>query len=180
VWQRDNIEKAALIVAFIVVATAILREASESRWKKFTSAEGAFSVLMPGKPQAENQLLTLNGMKLEAHAFSVQSQTGAYFAISYVDAPTLPKETAGERMLDAQRQVLTQGDESRMLSAENLIVNGYPVRQYKAIVKGNSQADEKLFLVRRRLYILLVVHDKGEDEDDVNQFFGSFTFKPTE
>ena len=83
-------------------------------------------------------------------------------------------------MLDAQRQILTQGDESRMLSAENLVVNGYSVRQYKAIVEGGLQADEKLYLVRRWLYILVVVHHKGEDEEDVKQFFGSFTFKPIE
>jgi hypothetical protein len=86
----------------------------------------------------------------------------------------VPTASAGEKMLDAQRQVLSQGDKNRVLSAEKLSVNGYSVRLYKAIAEDGSQVDEKVYLVRRRLYILLVVHGRGQDEDDVKQFFDSF------
>jgi hypothetical protein len=178
--QSENIEKAALIVALIVAGTAILRSLPELRWKKLTSTEGRFSVLMPGKPKAESQSPVINGGKMEAHSFSVFSRTGAEFTISYVDAPVLATAVAGERMLDAQRETLTQGDESRLLSAEKLTVSGYSGRQYKAIVEDGSQVDEKVYLVNRRLYILFVVHDRGKDEDDVKKFFDSFTFKPAE
>jgi hypothetical protein len=126
----------------------------------------------------ENESPVLNGVKMEVHSFSAWSQTNAEFTVSYADGPALPTAAAGERMLDAQRQRLSRGDESKILSAEKLIVNGYSVRQYKAIPEDGLQADEKLYLVRRRLYILLVVHDKGRDEDDVKQFFDSFTFEP--
>jgi hypothetical protein len=67
-----------------------------------------------------------------------------------------------------------------MLSAEKTAVDGYSVRQYRAIVEEGLQADEKLYLVRRRLYILLVVHDRDRDESDVGKFFDSFTFEPKE
>lgn len=121
-----------------------------------------------------------NGVKMETHLFSVLSRTGVEFIVSYSDAPILPTAAAGEKILDAQRLALTQGDDSRMLSAEKLTVNGYLGRYYRARTEGGLQADEKLYLVRRRLYILLVVHDRGGDEDDVRRFFDSFTFEPGE
>jgi hypothetical protein len=164
----------------IVVGTAILKQASGSRWKKVTSSEGAFTILMPGKPKEEKETQVINGMTLEVHQFSAWSRTDGQFSVGYVDAPVLPTVDAGERMLDAQRQVLTHGDDNRMLSAEKMTVNGYSVRRYKAIVKEGLQADEKLYLVKRRLYTLLVVHDKGRDDGDVKKFFDSFTFEPKE
>jgi hypothetical protein len=79
-------------------------------------------------------------MEFEIHQFSAWSRTGGEFSVGYVDAPVLPTVDAGERMLDAQPQALTDGDDNRMLSTEKMTVHGYSVRQYKAIVeKGVSR-----------------------------------------
>lgn len=177
---RDPIEKAALIVAFIAIATVVVRVASEPQWKEFTSREDGFSVLFPGKPKIEKQSLVVSGIKLEVHSLSAWSRTNAQFTFSYADAPAAPTAEATEGMLDAQRKALVRGDESRILSAEKLTINGFPVRRYKAIVEGGSEADEKLYAVKRRLYILLVVHDRERDRQDVEKFFGSFKFEPKE
>jgi hypothetical protein len=176
--ELTNIKKAALILVIMVAGSAISRSSSVSGWKKLTSTDGGFSVLMPGKPKAENQSLAIDGVKMEVHSCSAWSRSNGEFTVSYVDAPALMTEAAGERMLDDQGRRLTQGDDRRMLSTDSLTVNGYSVRQYRAIVEGGLQADEKVYLVKRRLYILLVVHDRDQDKDDVTKFFGSFTFKP--
>ena len=175
--QPDNIEKAALILAFILVGTAVLHLSSEPRWQRFTAQDGSFNVFMPKKPKAESQSVTVNGVKVESHSFSAWSRSGAEFTFSYADAPFPPSAAAGEKMLDAQLQTLTKGDERRMIAAEKLNVNGCSARKYKGITEDGSEADEKLFLVGRRLYILLVVHDKGEASSEVTKFFDSFTFK---
>ena len=179
-WPRDNVEKAALVAALIVLGAVILDSSAASRWKEFTSTEGAFRVLMPEKPKTENQSIAVNGSKMELHSFSAWNRNNAEFTVTYADAQVPPTAAAGEKILDAQGQSLIQGDERRMLSAEKLIVSGYSVRQYKAIAEDGSEADEKLFLVKRRLYTLLVVHDRGRDGDDVKQFFNSFSFQPRE
>jgi hypothetical protein len=180
VSQGINIEKAALILAFIVAGTMIVGSAMEPHWEKVTSPDGSFTILMPRKPKVENQSVVGNGMRMETHSFVAWSQTDAEYTFSYADSPILPTARAGEKMLDAQRRSLTQGDDSRMLSAEKLTVEGSSVRLYKAIVEGGSQADEKIYLVRRRLYILLVVHDRGKEDENVKKFFDSFTFRPRE
>ena len=177
VRQPDNIEKAALILAMILVATEVLHLSSEPRWEKFTAQDGSFSVFMPTKPKAENRSVAVNGVKMESYSFSAWSRSGAEFTLSYTDAPMPPSAAAGEKMLDAQLQNLTQGDERRMIAAEKLNVNGYSARKYQGITEDGSEADEKLFIVGRRLYILLVMHDKGKASSDVTKFFDSFAFK---
>jgi hypothetical protein len=176
VRQPDNIEKTALIIAFILVGTVVLRLSSVPRWEKFTAQDESFSVFMPTKPNAENQSVTVNGVKLDLHSFSAWSRAGAEFTLPYADAP-MALSAAGEKMLDAQLQHLSEGDERRTIAAEKLNVNGYSARKYKGITKDGFEIDEKLFLVGRRIYILLVVDAKGTASSDVTKFFDSFAFK---
>ena len=90
---------------------------------------------------------------------------------------TLSQEQA-EKMLDNQEQILTQEDESRMVFAQKLSLKGYSGRHYAAHTENNTDADEMVYLVKRRLYLLVVVHDQGGDREDVKRFFESFTFEP--
>lgn len=173
-----NVEKLALIAAFLVVGFAVLRYASEARWKKFASAEGAFSVLMPGKPHQERLSFQVKGIVIEGQSFSASSRTNALFTVVYANASVLPTPAQVESILRAERQVLTRGDESRIISADSMVVKGYPIRHYRAITEDGSQADERIFIVERRLYILLVLHDRTRDEPDVKKFFDSFFFEP--
>ena len=183
VAQRNKIVGVALIVlALVLMGTEILlhslRQRYESHWEKFTSTEGNFSVVMPGKPKAETQSLPINGIKMEEHRFSVWFGN-ALFAVSYVDGPVLLTPVAGERMLDAVGQGLTQASGRRTLSAYKLIVNDYPVREYKTMDEDGSQTDVRLYLVRRRLYFLIVAQDRVT-YNEVDRFFDSFTFDPRE
>jgi hypothetical protein len=136
VGQQDNLEKAALILALILVGGAIVQHFADPPWTKFTSPEGSFTVLMPRKPKAETRSTALNGMKLETHSFSASSRTDVFFSVAYIDAPTSLAAPAAEKALDDQVQNLIHGDESRLLSTEKLTLNGYPGRWYKAIVEG--------------------------------------------
>lgn len=175
---RFNLERLAITVAFIVAGTTILHWAFTAHWKKFVSKEGAFTVLLPGKPETETRSQVINGIPVEMHSFSAWSPTKAEFVVTYADGPVALSAAGAEAMFDAQRQGLTQGDESRLLSDEKSTVNGYPARLFKVITESGSEADEKLYLVKRRLYILLAIHDKGGNENEVKLFFDSFTFEP--
>lgn len=175
--SQFTIEKLALIFAFIVAGTAVLHYTSQSHWQKLVSAEGAFNVLMPGKPKQEALSFQVREVRVEGQSFSALSQRNAQFSVVYAQASVLPTAPQQELIFDAQRKVLTHGDETRLISAEKMVVNGYPVRQYKAVTEDGSQADERLYIVERRLYMLLVLHDRRQDEPDVKTFFDSFVFK---
>lgn len=70
--QQQIIERTALTLTFIVAGTVLSQQVLESRWKKFTSREGACTILMPGKPKAENETRVIVGMKME----TINSQLG--------------------------------------------------------------------------------------------------------
>lgn len=67
-----------------------------------------------------------------------------------------------------------------MLSAEKIMIAGYPGHKYQVRIDEHLQADQQVLLVRRRFYSLLVLHDPGSQESAVNRFFDSFAFQPPE
>ena len=175
--SRLSVGKLGLVFAFSLVGIFVLHHASQAHWQKLVSAEGAFSVLMPEKPNQKALSFQVKGIIVEGKSFFASSRTDALFTVAYATASVLPTGPQVESIFDAQRQVLTQGDETRMISAEKIVVNGYPVRQYKAVTEDGSAADERVYIVERRLYILLVLHDRKREEPDVKKFFDSFVFE---
>ena len=175
--KEFNIEKAAIMIALVVAGAYVVRQASAENWKKFTSAEGAFTCMMPTTPKSEIQPMEAHGMKVEAHIFTASDRANSIFTVSYVDGSKLLTVEEGEKMLDRQGQNLTQGDESRMLLAQKLALKGYSGRHYRANTENNTETDEMVYLVGRRLYTLLVVHDNNGAQDMVRRFFDSFAFE---
>ncbi len=165
------------MIALVVAGTYVVRQASGENWKKFTSAEGAFTCMMPTTPKSETQPIKAYGMKMEAHVFTAWDRANSMFTVSYVDGSKVLTEEEGEKMLDRQGQSLTQGDESRMLLAQKLVLKGYAARHYRAKTESNTETDEMVYLVGRRLYTLLVVHDNNGAQDSVKRFFDSFAFE---
>ena len=174
--QADRVEKAALILALILVGNAVLEHALGSKWKKFTSAEGSFSVLMPGKPENETQSFSVGEVEIEEHSFVVHSRMYGDFTLGYIDNPAISDPSRAEAVFDWQAPVLRHPQD--IISSERMAINGFPVRQYKIRAEADLLADERIYLVGRRMYVLLVVHGKDNDESGVTRFFESFTFQP--
>ena len=164
-------------IFFVILIAAILSYSSESEWRKLVSGQGAFTVLMPGKPKHETRTFAFGGVGVEGHWFSAWSRANAQFTVLYADRSMEPTAPQIEKIFDFLRRALIQGDEARSLSAETRVVKGYPVRQYKAIAEDGSEVDERVYIVKSRLYLLLVVHDRNRDESDVKKFFDSFVFE---
>ena len=164
-------KKAAIICTGILLLSAIVQATPPSlAWKRFSPKGGRFSVLLPNKPKTERQSHLIKGIRLSGYAFSAWSRAGAEFTVVYVDAPAPPKADAAEQVLDAASRRCGE----TKLSAERLTVNDYPARRCRGI-EGGLQVDVLSTLVERRLYTLLVVHNRGEDENDVARFFDSFS-----
>lgn len=127
--QEFNIEKAAILIAFVVAGTFILREASAERWKKITSPEGGFVCFMPTSPKVDSQTIEASGMmKLQGKVFSAWNRAKSEFTLAYFDAPVTLSQEQAEKMLARQEQILTQGDKSRMVFAQKLSLKGYSTR----------------------------------------------------
>jgi len=151
---------------------------SAEHWKKITSTEGAFACLMPASPTVDSQTIEVKGIKVQAKVLSAWNRAKSEFIVTYVDSPTTVSEEEAEKMFDRQEQTFTRGDGTRLLFAQKVALKGYSGRHYAAHTENNTDSDEILYLVKRRLYILIVGHDRGVDGEDVKRFFDSFTFEP--
>jgi hypothetical protein len=72
-----------------IAAAAVLCLAAcsaELDWREFTSPEGRFAVLLPGRPARESREVMLGGVKTPMHMTSVQV-SGMAFGVGYADLP---------------------------------------------------------------------------------------------
>src|SRR5262249_30751572 len=76
-----------------------------SGWKKFTSKEGAFDVLMPGVPTEEKKSLQLGSGPTELNLFVVERKKGeAAYIVAYCEFPESALQGASpEARLDYAR-----------------------------------------------------------------------------
>jgi hypothetical protein len=162
-----------------------------SGWKEFSSAEGQFTVFLPGTPKADTRTLGTSIGSLKSHSFVLETGTFLYY-VSYVDFPVGP-ETPEENKaaLDESRdRTLTN---HRLISENDITVDGIVGRELLVdrnglILKG------RFFYARQRLYQVIlsapsnVVFRDGKPSPNANdrtdlfektsaKFFGSFKLK---
>ena len=96
-----------IILVLITLAAAAFQE--NQRWSKFSSAEGHFSVLMPGRPTREVE----NNEFYVTHSFTADTNWATYL-VAYTD---YKKSLADpELALDGARDALIQSTNSQLLS----------------------------------------------------------------
>jgi hypothetical protein len=132
-----------------------VKEYSETAWKEFKSAQGRFSVTLPGTPKEEVGTRDTKIGKLTTHYFDLETDLGHYLLI-YVDvpmAPTTPEDT--KAALDSSRdQALANG--ARLLLENDISVAGVVGREL--LVEQNGLIlKARYFFVKGRLYQMMLV-----------------------
>ncbi|HEY4415876.1 MAG TPA: hypothetical protein VGO57_09305 [Verrucomicrobiae bacterium] len=139
-------------------------------WKKFSSTQGSFSVLLPNDPKESDQQFG----KLAMHGFAAQKNPQSGFGVSYCDFP----KTADAKKVYDEVQTITVGKEAKLVSQKDLTFENYPAREFEFNRggKANYTAHTLMIMVGQRLYTLAVISltaDQHPDERDA--FFNSFS-----
>jgi TonB family protein len=126
-------------------------------WKEFTSAEGAFSIILPGTPLAKvNELQTSVG-KLNSHAFLLKLQE-AYYHISYLDYPVYSEDDEFvKRTLDAGRDGMTRSRRTEILSERAVVLGNISGREFSMLQDRYSYGIVRSFVVHGRLYQVAIL-----------------------
>jgi hypothetical protein len=83
---------------------------------------------------------------------------------------------SAEDRLNQARDNGLRGMEGTLLSEKKTTVQGYPARDIRATARGNAAFDNRIILVRSRLYTLMMGDVTGRhDTANVERFFNSFT-----
>lgn len=150
----------------------------EAEWEIFSSLEGRFSVLFPGKPIEENRHRDVEGNILNMYGF-LGREKGIEYGVAYIDYPaTIVQEKGPEAILkDASEGGLEtiRGKDRRVkLNRDNISIDGHPgIAQ--AIETSFYKYQSQVFLVENRLYMVIVTSPKSRfSQEKAETFFDSF------
>lgn len=144
-----------------------------SEWIRYSSTPGRFVLLMPAEPRVTEQGVETAVGKLSNNVFLSLTQSAA-FVISYAD---LPPDFNPKGLLDNVRQGAIDGIKGTLISSSNIKHKGHPGREFQASSEGGIYTS-KIFLVKTRIYQLVVVAQPGKVSDaDVHRFLNSFDLK---
>ena len=140
----------------------------------FTSAEGRFSVELPGAPQQAAKPLALQGGGASTlHQFWVDiDDDNITYMVIYNDYPTDYATAAPEELLQTMRDGVVR--DKKLTSDVPIDLYGTPGRAFTAIDKDGWQYAVHQFLDGSRLYQLIVVNSKGHPAATTEQFLNSF------
>jgi hypothetical protein len=180
-----------LVVAGCVAATAgiaiggtllimhFIRAGQEdlSTWKEFKCADGRFRVTMPEIPPLQKQTLNTPLGPVALYMYMHENRRYDYsFAIAYCDYPANLLQASAKAGLDGARDGILANTQGAKLQKETPIaLSGHPGRDLTVDVAGKAKMRIKLYLVKNRLYQLVVVQSGARPSAEaVAKFFDSF------
>src|SRR5215216_1094098 len=129
------------------------KDDNASGWKKFSSAEGQFTVSLPGTPKADIRNVNTPLGPLKSHFFVLEVDKFFYY-VSYVDLPAGPQTPEENKAaLDESRDRALANH--RLINENDITLDGIVGRELLVdrnglILKG------RFFYVRQRLYHVIL------------------------
>src|SRR5580765_3241897 len=120
-------------------------------WKKFTSAEGKFSVLMPCTPEVTSEDIKEGSISTK-QVYHTCTYGKAAYTISY--AP-FSNALDAKAMLDNFRNGIVKGSNGTLASEKDISLSSFPGRAFST--KGTTEGTEirydwRIYLIDKRVY----------------------------
>jgi hypothetical protein len=145
-------------------------------WIEFKSADGNFSVLMPGTPTADVQTVNTQSGQIEIHFYTLSTKNAVY-SVSYSDYPASIFDTTPiKSILDGARDGAVKNTQGRLIDEADIALGAYPGRELNVESSGGTNVMQAhLYVVNHRLYQVIVVTGKGRaSSPDLQKFLDSF------
>lgn len=151
-------------------------EVKTDGWKPFASEAGGFKVEMPGTPTHSAQDVPTEAGNVELHMDAVELAGGAIgFAVSYGDySEVIAALGDKEKLLDGTRDGAARGFGGTVKWEKKIAIGDHPGREFELNVANQINARARIYVVRNRLFQLLVIWQEGQPTPDSKRFFESF------
>ncbi len=174
---RDWVFVAVMLVVFVGIRTNVGRTKKE--WKPFNSAVGGFSVLDPGTPKEERKALDSVAGPVELHLFSFEPGGAFNFGVAVADIPPGRLEQGAEVILSDTVAGMANRSGDRVISEVRIVLEDHPGRQFMVQRQQGDTTRARVYVIRDRLYMLVVNAAPGHDSsDDAVRFLDSFKLQP--
>ena len=171
---------ARAIVLALVVSLAGCVSAQLTVISSFTSADGGFTITVPGGAMAESTSAGSGPFAGETvHAFVHDVPGGLRFAVLYADAaPNYLAAMSLDAALDAAELANIRATGGAQVDERHLTIAGLPVREQRITGPAASYVFRTVFAGNRMYSISVKGTDVQVREADVIVYFDSFTITP--
>lgn len=146
--MRSRFYLFTLIIIVLAVAQA---RAQTTEWTKFSSPEGRFSVLMPGRPLSDEQSKETPDGQVVMRFFTARAGTGI-FIVAYADY----NMGEAKQELDANRDSFLRGMKATLVSESDIKLQENPGREIKA-ERDQLSIRSRIYLVGKRYYQMVTI-----------------------
>ncbi len=168
----------ALGLAALALAHCAAPGRADDAWKSFTSKEGRFSVLMPGKPQQQKQAARAGEKSIEVHIFSAAPAVDRIVYVTYTDHPKADVEGKEEAFVEGTSKGNVATFKGKLVSDRKLTLGKgkHPGRDILVEMPDKKQQYRaRIVLAGNRLYQVVAMGSaefvKGKQADE---YFESF------
>ncbi|WP_052672210.1 CHAT domain-containing protein [Aliterella atlantica] len=155
----------------IVQAQTIQERTNSAKWQEFSTQEGGFSVLLPGKPQQETKPIEPGSGTL--NNFFVDLKYGTY-GVSYADFPNASNQLDPKQVDDLLNSVRDSAvGKGKLLTDRNITLDGYKGKEIEYVSAGLTYKT-RIYWVKQRLYQQIVVLANPKLAANSDRFFNSF------
>lgn len=139
---------------------------TQSNWQQFSSTAGNFTVSLPGTPTKKSETDDDGSV---ANNFTVVHGETVYL-VTYSDLVDQVNQVNPGEIFDAVCEGYT-ADGDKLVNKREIKLNGYPGRIVELNTTDGMVGKASMYLVRNRLYQLIVISPSTEDQE---KFFESF------
>src|SRR4030042_4579780 len=164
--------KICIVVLIVLLSVAGCKRVN---WKEFSSANGKFSVMMPGEPQEQHETVKTAVGPVDLYMHILDVGTSAYI-VGYSDYPEdLIKNSEVNILLEGARNGAISNIRGTLVNEKDISIAGNPGKEFNFSVPHRPELPNKgigksrIFLVGNRLYQCMVVGDKNTKNEDIDK-----------
>ena len=164
---------------FAVLALTACGMLAPPKPKLLTSEGGGFEIMTPITLKEETQNAPSPIGNITVHMYSGERDNSAY-VVGYSDYPeALIKMSPADTLLDGARDGAIKSFHGKITEEKKITLDGNPGREFNVDARLKEKIDAnmkaRIYLVKNRLYQVLVVGEKGKlSTADMDSFVESF------
>lgn len=152
----------------------------QPKWRTFTSPDGRFTVLMPGKHKQKTQIQKTYMGKIKLEIFLAQPpQQEAAYIVTYNEFPdSYVQMNSPQKIMDEAQYMELTTTQSRLLNQRNIrSSNFHPGREIEYVNAIGKVTKTRMFIAHDRLYKVMAIVSKKQHDSlnkTVTGFLNSF------
>jgi len=155
-------------------------QVAQSIWKPFSSAEGNFTVLMPGTPEQQQDTINTELGSLNLKAFTVERPNEANYLVAYFDLPgelsnMIQTSEQANQLLTGVVLGLADSMTGQLLNQQTITLDNHSGKAFRMQHSEEIVGQYRLYLASQRIYLLGVGTSKEKYlQKSIQGFFNSF------